>query len=157
MKRKEKQRAEKTFSSFRTGRIDWRSGKVKEWIELDPAEDLKVGRDIQKALKTSTHTLGWYMQLKEMAHAKMKQAKYKSHQISEEIYDEVRSAHAKLSETQVKNKVHLSPAWRKKIEIYMQWRDRYRMLNELCVALKDRNDNLRTLESSERKEREGAF
>lgn len=147
----------KTFSPFRTGRIDWRTGKVIEWIDLDPAADLRVGRDTQKALKTSTHTLGWYMQLKEMAHTKMKQEKYKSHQIFEEVYDEIRSQSAKLSETQVKNKVHLSPDWRKRTEKYMQWRNRYRMLHELCIALKDRNDNLRTLESSERKEREGAF
>lgn len=150
-------KVEKTFSPFRTGRINWRTGKVIEWIDLDPAADLRIGSRTQKQIKTSTHTLGWYMQLKEMAHVKMKQAKYRSYQISEEIYDEIRAQSPRLSETQVKNKVHLSKAWRKQTEKYMTWRDRYRMLSDFCTALKERNDNLRTLESSERREREGTF
>ncbi len=150
-------KTEKKFSRFRTERIDFRTGKVIERIALDVAKDLRIGHDIQKQLKTSMSTWAFYAQLKEMAHAKMKHAKYRSHQISEEIYDEIRTANPKMSETQCKNKVHLSPTWRKWTERYMKWRDRYRMLHEFCIALKERNDNLRTLESSERKEREGAY
>lgn len=147
----------KKFSKFTTERIDFSTGKTIEKIQIDISRDLRIGRDLQKQLKTSMHTLGFYLQLKEMAHAKMKQMKYQSHQVFEEIYDEVRIAHPKLSETQVKNKVHLSAEWRKRTERYMRWRDRYRMLHELCIALKERNDNLRTLESSERKERDGGY
>lgn len=145
------------FSPFRTERVDMRTGKVLEKVDIDMRADLKIGHDIQKALKTSMETFGWYTQLKEQAHAKMKQAKYKSHQISEEIYDEIRTQNARLSETQVKNKVHLSPKWRRMIERYMKWRDRYRMLDAICKALYERNQNLRTLESSERKERDGTY
>jgi len=147
----------KKFSTFTTERIDFRTGKTIEKLSVDVARDLKVGTDIQKALRTSAHTLGWYMQLKEMAHAKMKHAKYRAHLVAEEKYDEIKLANPRMSETYVKNKIHLSPAWRKCIRRYMKWRDRYRMLSEFCVALKERNDNLRTLESSERKEREGAY
>lgn len=147
----------KKFAKFVTQSIDWKTGKPKETIEIDIAADMKIGHDLQKALRTSMTTLSWYQQLKEMAHAKMKEAKYRSHLTAERVYDEVRGLNPKLSETQVKNKVHLSTEWIKYIERYMKWRDRYRMLHELCVALKERNDNLRTLEASERREREGAY
>jgi len=147
----------KTFAPFHTERVDMRTGKVLERIDIDIAADMKIGHDLQKELRTSMSTLAWYAQLKEQAHAKMKQAKYRSHQAHETVYDEIRSTSPKLSETQCKNKVRLSPKWRKWIERYMKWRDRYRMLHELCVTLKERNDNLRTLESSERKERTGAY
>jgi hypothetical protein len=130
---------------------------VLETINVDIADDLRIGRDLQKALRTSMTTLGWYLQLKEQAHAKMKQAKYRSHRTFESQYDVLRTLHPKMTETQIKNKVHLTRKWRKRIERYMVWRDRYRMLDVLCHALYERNQNLRTLESSERKERLGAY
>lgn len=146
----------RVFSPLETQRIDSR-GKPIDTVHIDIAEDMRIGRDLQKALRTSMTTWAWYAQLKEQAHAKMKQAKYRQHRISEVIYDDIRSQNPRMSETQVKNKVKLDKRWLKRTEAYMKWRDRYRMLHELCIALKERNDNLRTLEASERREREGAY
>lgn len=155
MKRDEK--GKRVFAPFQTQRLDVRTGKAVETIHIDIAADMSIGVDLRKELRTSMTTLMWYAQLKEHAHAAMKQARYRQHKTFEDTYDEIRAQNLKLSETQVKNRVHLSPAWRLRTEKYMKWRDRYRMLHELCVALKERNDNLRTLESSERRERDGKY
>jgi hypothetical protein len=126
-------------------------------VHIDLGRDLHIGRDLQDELRSSMERFGWYVQLKEQAHAMMKQKAYNAHCLEEEIYDEVRAQHPRLSETQVKNKVHLDKRWRKRTRSYMRWRDRYRMLSDICVALKERNENLRTLESSERAERAGRY
>lgn len=144
------------FAPFFTQQLD-KNGKPAGLVRIDLDADLRIGHDLQKSLKTSMHRYGWYIQLKEAAHRMMKQKAYEAHCLEEEIYDEVRSVNARLSETQVKNKVHLDKRWRKKTKAYMKWRDRYRMLNEICIALKERNENLRTLESSERHERLGRY
>lgn len=157
MKKQKSLVPKRVFSPFATQCIHPRTGKPTETIHVDIAADMKIGRDLQKALRTSMTTWVWYAQLKEQAHAKMKQAKYRQHRVGEEIYVEIRAQNLRMSETQIKNKVHLDKRWLKRTERYMLWRDRYRMLHELCIALKERNDNLRTLESSERKEREGAY
>ena len=150
---KEKKR---TFAPFVTERVNER-GEVIEKVEIDLADDLRIGRDLRRALKTSMSTLGWYMQLKEQAHAMMKHWRYLAHRREESAYYEIRVDNPKLSETAVKNRVHLDKRWLKRIKKYMLWRNRYRMLSEVCVALKERNDNLRTLESSERKERDAHY
>lgn len=147
----------RTFAPFQTQRLDVRSGKPIETIDVDIAADLRIGHDLQDELRKSMSTYTWYAQLKEHAHAAMKMAKYRQHQASERIYDEVRALNPKMSETQVKNKVHLHTKWLKRTRSYMRWRDRYRMLHELCTALRERNDNLRTLEATERREREGKY
>jgi len=147
---------DRTFAPFFTQQLDKR-GKPAGIVHIDLERDLVIGRDIQKALKTSMSRYGWYVQLKEQAHTMMKQKAYEAHCLEEEIYDEIRSVHAKLSETQVKNRVHLDKRWRKKTRAYMKWVTRYRMLSDICVALKERNENLRTLESSERHERLGKY
>lgn len=146
----------RTFAPFQTQRLDKR-GKPIETIDIDLGADLRIGHDIQKALRTSMATYAWYAQLKEQAHAAMKQAKYRSYRSAETLYDEIKTKNPKMTETQVKNKIHLSRQWLKRTRAYMKWRDRHRMLHEICVALKDRNENLRTLESSERSERSGKY
>lgn len=159
MKRKKQKSLvpKREFLPFSTQRIDPKTGRIIDTVHIDIAADMAIGHDLQRALRKSMTTWAWYSQLKEQAHAKMKQAKYRVHCMYEKVYDELRQQHSKMSETQVKNKVHLDRRWRRRTRRYMLWRDRYRMLYELCVALKERNDNLRTLESSERREREGAY
>lgn len=149
-------RREKTFTAFQTERLD-KEGNVIETMDIDLANDFHIGRDLQKALRTSMPTLMFYAQLKEQAHAAMKQQKHLSYRIEEKIYDEIRAVSPRLSETQVKNKIHLDKRWLRRIRKYMHWRDRYRMLHEIVSALRDRNENLRTLESSERAERAGKY
>ena len=147
----------KIFTPFRTQRLDLKTGKAIETIDIDIASDMRIGQDLRKELRESMTRWMWYAQLKEHAHTAMKQERYRQHKIFEDVYDNLRMLNPKLSETQVKNKVHCSEEWRRQTEKYMRWRDRYRMLHELCIALKERNDNLRTLESSERRERDGHY
>lgn len=155
---KVREEPERTFAPFVCWQLTVRNGKRK-WskVTINVEEDLRVSKDLQRALRKSMTTLGWYMQLKEFAHARMKRAMFRVHSAEEEIYDDLRREHAKLSETQVKNKVRLQPRWRKLTERYMHERDRYRFLSDIVVALKERNENLRTLESSERAERQGKY
>lgn len=151
-----RRKEERSFSPFSTQRID-STGKPIETVHIDIANDMRIGRDLQKALRTSMSTWAWYAQLKEQAHVMMKQMKYRVHCTTEELYAEIKEASPKLTETAVKNRIHLDSRWRKRMRRYMRWRDRFRMLQELCTQLKERNDNLRTLEASERRERGGAY
>jgi len=145
------------FSPFATERIDARTGKPIETVHIDIAADMRIGRDLQKALRTSVSTWAWYAQLKEQAHAKLEQCKDRLEHVGAVIYEEIRSTNPKLTETNVKNKVKLDERWQKANKSCRKWSARHRMLHEICVQLKERNDNLRTLESSERKERDGAY
>lgn len=145
------------FSPFSTQRIDARTGKPIETVHIDIAADLRIGRDLQRQLRRSVSTWAWYAQLKEQAHAKLEDCKDKLEHVGAVIYDEIRTANPKLSETNVKNKVKLDERWQKANRRCRKWNARHRMLHEICVWCKERNDNLRTLESSERQERGGKY
>lgn len=145
------------FSPFSTQRIDARTGKPIETVHIDIAADMRIGRDLQRELKRSVSTWAWYAQLKEQAHAKLDALKERLEHVGAVVYDEIKTANPKLSETNAKNKVKLDERWQKANRRCLKWSMRYRMLCEICTLSKERNDNLRTLEASERKERDGAF
>lgn len=148
---------DRNYAPFTTYRVDAKGYAIKdEPITIDIGADLKIGRDLQRALRENARLLGWYSQLKEHAHIGMKQAAYRAKCREEDVYEQIRDDNTRMSETQVKNKVHRDPKWRKLTERYMTWRNRFRMLDDICRIMHARNQDLRTLESSERSERENA-
>lgn len=135
--------------SRRDGKRVWKT------ITVQIAEDLRIGRDLQKALRTSMSTFVWYAQLKEQAHAQLKQVEHDLDALYDEIYDTLKPLHPKTTETALKSKIHLDERWRKLAKRRLLWQSRYRMLDVYTFALRERNDNLRTLEATERSERNG--
>lgn len=152
MKRRSKLKG-KAFPYVETQRLDKNLTPL-ETVVLDVKADMSIGNDLVSELRDSAGLLAWYALLKEHAHEAMKQAKYRMHKRFEAKYDDIKAETPKMTETAVKNAVHRDSKWRRYTEKYMKWRYRYRMLNELCNAMTERNNNLRTLEASKRKERD---
>jgi hypothetical protein len=146
------------FAPFTTKQMVVRGEKI-DWKEvtIDLENDLKIGRDLQKQLRTSMSTYGWYAQLKEHAHAAMKQAEFAQTRANAKLYAKLREKFPKVTETQIKNKVVLHKRYVKCAKRLLMWQERFRMLDNICYSLKERNDNLRTLEATERRERDGKY
>lgn len=144
----------KTFPTFVTFRLD-ENYKPVERVEIDVRNDFAVRKmSLQTELREVAGLQAWYGMLKEQAHSMMKRKRYAWHKEHERYADKVRTEFPKANVGDVKNKVNLQPKVRKAIERYMLWRDRHRMLHMLHEAMRDRHQTLRTIEASERKERE---
>lgn len=143
----------RAFTLLVTERLDETLENIVEEVQIDVKADFVIGPDLMKELADSPGILAWYTQLKEQAHAMMKKARYREHSLREDMYNEIKSANARMSETAIRTQIYQTSKMRKRVERYMLWATRYRQLHELCEAWKVRNENLRSMETSMRRDR----
>lgn len=144
----------KYFSVFVTERLDMETLEPVERVTIDPAKDFPIGPDLRRELRDSPGVLAFYGTLREQALAKKKHCRYKWLKLHEKLYEQLREEHPKLSETGLKVKINRDKGVLHWIEQYMLWSRRHGMLDMLYDAWAERHQTLRTLETSQRGERE---
>lgn len=125
-------------------------------VTLDPASDLGIGADLNKAMSEQASTFAFYATMSEEAEARAKRIKFKLHCLEEDLDKVIRSnAHIKeekLTEAAVKNRINRNSKMRALYEQYIAARRTAGLLTVLKKAFEQRAEMLRSIGANRRAE-----
>lgn len=110
--------------------IDPYTSKV---ITIDPQRDAMIRFDYSTELKRQGGLLSWWLAVCDRAEEALRDARHEEHNVSEDIDDELREKHSKMTETALKMKRNKDPRMRKAFRVRM---DAETLHNRLKSAVK---------------------
>lgn len=125
-------------------------------IEVDPQKDAKIGSDVNKELRRQGALYYWYLQLRDVAEERYREARFVEHKMEEDLDEELRATLERATETTVKMAIRRDPRMR---DVYRARMDAKTMLAKLESAVKAIDTKgwmLRSLANDNRSERVNA-
>jgi hypothetical protein len=108
------------------------TGKV---IEVYPQRDARISSDLDTELLRMPGVLSWWVQLRECAKTRLREAQHIEHNISEDVYAEIRERNPKATETTIKMAVKKDARMRKAFRERMDAEDMYEKLKGQVEAI----------------------
>lgn len=114
-------------------------------IEVDPQKDAFIGEDLSLSLRRLPGLLSWYMALRDRAETRLRETRHTEHNVSEDIYAEIRERSPKVTETTVKMAVKKDARMRKAFRDRMDAEDMYQKLKSAVEAISEKRWSLQAL------------
>lgn len=108
------------------------TGKV---IDVYPQKDTHIGSDMDLELRRLPGVLSWWVALRDCAKKHLREAMHAEHNVSEDIYNELRAKNLKATETTIKMMVKVDPRMRKAFRARMDAEDMHRQLDSQVDAI----------------------
>lgn len=154
-------RNKRTFWTDRTAgpikAIHPSTGRV---IEVDPQRDAKVSSDLTRELMRIAPLYSWYVQLRDCAETRLREARYMEHCVDEDVYDELRAKNPKVTETTIKMAVRKDPRMRKAFRARMDAEEMHEKLKSAVDTMVQKGyalTNLTNLHKTERSMKESVI
>jgi hypothetical protein len=108
------------------------TGKI---IDVYPQKDARIGSDIDLELRRMPGLLSWWVALRDLAEKHLREVQHAEHNISEDLYAELRRKDPKATETTIKMAVKADPKMRKAFRARMDAEDMHKQLKSQVEAI----------------------
>jgi hypothetical protein len=114
-------------------------------IEVDPQKDAKIGSDLSTELRRLPGVLSWWVALRDRAAKHLRECQHEEHNVSEDLYAELRAKNPKVTETTIKMAVKADPRMRKAFRARMEAEDMHQKLKSQVGAIEEKRWSLQGL------------
>lgn len=118
---------------------------TKKVIEVNPQKDARIGSDLDQELRRLPAVLSWYIALADEAEKHLREAQHEEHNVSEDLYAELRAKSPKSTETTIKMAVKVLPRMRKAFRARMDAEDMHQKLKNQVKAIEEKKWSLQGL------------
>ena len=129
-------------------------------IEVDPQKDAKIRYSLTRELEHMGPLYSWYVQLRDCAETRLREAKYLEHCADEDVYDELRAKNPKVTETTIKMAVRTDARMRKAFRARMDAEEMHEKLKSAVDTMVQKGyalTNLTNLHKTERSMKESVI
>jgi hypothetical protein len=111
-------------------------------IDVYPQRDARIGGDIDAELIRLPAILSWWYALRDRADKHLRERQHAEHNISEDLYGELREKSPKATETTIKMAVKKHPKMRKAFRERMDAEDMHQQLESQAKAIEEKRWSL---------------